>query len=639
MKQMTIILTVLFLLDYGSNAQPTQQWVASYDGPNTNTDRGYAVTADLSGNVYVTGQSRGNGTNADYATIKYNAEGVQQWVARYNGTGNSIDVAQAIAIDVTGNVYVTGYSRGSGTSDDYATIKYNSSGVQQWAVRYNGPWNFVDLAYSIAVDESGNVYVTGYSYGNAPSSDYLTIKYNNAGEMQWEARYDAAGHSDQASSLAIDESGNVYVTGYSFSSILGHADYATIKYNSAGVQQWVARYNGPADLGDQARQLTLDGEGNIYVTGFSATPDTLYDYATVKYDSTGNQQWAARYNGPDNLTDLATSIDVDNSGNVYVTGSSATEPNPVSNYDCATVKYSTSGVQQWVARYNGPSGGSDVALSIKADDFGNSYITGRSTGIGTGEDCVTLKYNSSGLQQWEERYNGPGNAGDEGTAMAIDGFGNIYVTGCNTNVDLDYTTIKYSDVPLPVTMSYFSSSLNGNSVTLKWGTMNEINNSGFKIERSNSEITAWSAIAFVQGYGTVNEEKHYVFQDNDLIKGRYKYRLKQIDYNGNFEYHALPGDVTIGAPGAFEITQNYPNPSNPKSKIDFQLPFDAQVTLKVYDITGKECGVLVNNFLTADYHTAEFDGSDLASGVYFYRITAEGSGQVFSKTMKMVLVK
>lgn len=632
-------LLIYFIITNIIFAQPTQEWVARYDGPNTNTDRGYAVTADVSGNVYVTGQSRGNGTNTDYATIKYNSDGVQQWVARYNGPGNSIDVAQAIAIDVTGNVYVTGYSRGSGTGDDYATIKYNSSGMQQWAVRYNGPWNFVDLAYSIAVDESGNVYVTGYSYGNAPSSDYLTIKYNTSGVIQWEARYDAAGHSDQASSLAIDETGNVYVTGYSFSSILGHADYATIKYNSAGVQQWVARYNGPADLGDQARQLILDGEGNIYVTGFSATPDTMYDYATVKYNSLGVQQWAARYNGPDNLIDLASSIAVDNIGNAYVTGSSATEPNPVSNYDCATVKYSPTGVQEWVARYDGPAGGSDVALSIKADDIGNSYITGRSMGIGTGEDCVTLKYNSSGLQQWEERYNGPGNAGDEGTAMAIDGFGNIYVTGCNTNVDLDYTTIKYSDVPLPVTMSYFNSSVDGNTIILKWGTDSEINNSGFRIERSNSANSTWYDIGFIQGNGTVDEEKHYIFYDNKLIKGEYKYRLKQFDYNGNYEYHSLPNEVTIGAPGKFEISQNYPNPSNPQSKIDFHLPFDAQVTLKVYDITGKEAAVLVNGFLESDYHSAEFDGSNLSSGVYFYRITAVGIGQKFSKTLKMILVK
>jgi hypothetical protein len=137
----------------------------------------------------VTGYSPGSGTSSDYATIKYNSAGVEQWVARYNGPGNSDDAAFAIMVDVAGNIYVTGRSYSSSTGYDYATIKYNSAGIEQWIARYDGPENSDDIARAIAVGPAGNVYVTGYSGGSGTSSDYATIKYNSAGAEQWIARY------------------------------------------------------------------------------------------------------------------------------------------------------------------------------------------------------------------------------------------------------------------------------------------------------------------------------------------------------------------------------------------------------------------------------------------------------------------
>ena len=154
--------------------------VARYNGPGNAGDTAWAVAVDASGNVYVTGASVGSGTGKDYATIKYNSSGIQQWVARYNGPGNSDDVATAIAVDGSGNVYVTGYSTGSSSGFDYATIKYNSSGTQQWVDRYNGPGNGNDEIVSpgaIAIDGSGNAYVTGESTNLNGDYDYATIKY------------------------------------------------------------------------------------------------------------------------------------------------------------------------------------------------------------------------------------------------------------------------------------------------------------------------------------------------------------------------------------------------------------------------------------------------------------------------------
>ena len=314
---------------------PIQAWVALYNGPTSNDDEATAMAVDGSGNAYVTGKSLGTTyPDFDYATIKYNSAGQQQWVARYNGPGNFGDDAYAIAIDGTGNVYVTGGSWGDHYTD-YATVKYNSVGEQQWVTRYSGPGHYLDDAKAIALDNVGNVYVTGSSYGPNTESDYATVKYNTAGQQQWVARYNGPGNLwDDARGIVVDSSSNVYVTGASQDTD-GAGDYATIKYNSAGQQQWVARYNGPTGSGGDAAAIVTDTADNVYVTGYSSSNVGL-DYATIKYNSAGQEQWVARYSGTGNGESFATAIAVDSLGNVYVTGHSW---DPVTNRDFATIKY------------------------------------------------------------------------------------------------------------------------------------------------------------------------------------------------------------------------------------------------------------------------------------------------------------
>jgi hypothetical protein len=362
--------------------------------------RGGAIAIDSSGNVYVAGASGNFSTDAvDYVTIKYNSAGQQLWVARA-GSLNNYDSPAAIAVDTSGNVYVTGVSGNLNTlALDYVTIKYNSAGQQLWVARYNGPGNFDDWATGIAVDSWGNVYVTGQSTGaNACQCyDYATIKYNSAGQRQWVARYDGPAHfSDSARAIAIDDSGNVYVTGESAGSGPGGTvdDYATIKYNSAGQQQWVARYNGPGSPAeDLPTAIAVSGSGNVYVTGRSNGSSTRYDYATIKYNSAGQRQWVARYNGPGNFDDYAYALVVDNSDNVYVTGFSFGLN--ATNTDYATVKYNSAGQQQWVFRYNGPGNDEDDGNAIAVDKGGNVYVTGRSVGLGTDFDYATIKYGNN----------------------------------------------------------------------------------------------------------------------------------------------------------------------------------------------------------------------------------------------------
>jgi hypothetical protein len=268
-------------------------------------------------------------------------------------------------------VYVTGTSGG-----DYVTIKYNSAGEQQWVARYGNE----AAAVGIAVDASGNVYVTGTSYeGGSDCCDYATIKYNSAGLEQWVAVYDNGGQ-DGATAIAVDGSGNVCVTGASAADPASSFDYATVKYNSAGQQLWVARYNGPGNGDDQANAIAIDGSDNVYVTGqaYVGGGTDCCDYATIKYNPAGGEEWVVLYSGPGNGGDGAHAIAIDSSDDVYVTG--------VSAGGRATIKYNGVGQEQWVARYD-----SAVATAIAVDGSGNVYVTGWGN-YGAFGDYVTIKY-------------------------------------------------------------------------------------------------------------------------------------------------------------------------------------------------------------------------------------------------------
>ena len=423
-------------------------WVARYNGPGNADDMAEAIAVDLSGNIYVTGYSYGGGTRHEYATVKYDGNGNQLWAARYSGPANGWERATAIAVDANGNAYVTGCSVGAGTGFDYATVKYQSdNGTQLWVARYNGPANADDRAAALTLDNFGNVYVTGYSDGAGTSEDYATVKYDGSnGDQLWAARYDGVGNADdRAAAVTVDSSdnfSNVYVTGYSAGAGTGY-DYATVEYDGNGNQQWVARYNGPGNAYDSAADVALDSSGNVYVTGYSVGAGTGYDYATVKYDaSNGNQFWVTRYDSPGNNNDNAAAIAVDNSGSVYVTGDSSGDG---TGLDYATVKYDSDGNELWATRYNGPGNSDDNPAATVVDASGNIYIAGYSNGTGTDLDYATVKYDSSGNQLWVARYNGPGNADDRATGVAVDDSGNVCVTGYSVGLGTgyDYATIEY----------------------------------------------------------------------------------------------------------------------------------------------------------------------------------------------------
>ncbi|MBI3125545.1 MAG: T9SS type A sorting domain-containing protein [Ignavibacteriales bacterium] len=192
--------------------------------------------------------------------------------------------------------------------------------------------------------------------------------------------------------------------------------------------------------------------------------------------------------------------------------------------------------------------------------------------------------------------------------------------------------------PLPVELTSFTALVQSKTVNLKWQTATEVNNYGFEIQRQNTEIrnqkSEWEKIGFVQGYGNSNSPKEYSFEDKNPQAGKLQYRLKQIDFDGKFEYSNAV-EVNFDVLVNFVLDQNYPNPFNPTTTIKYEIPKNSFVKLSIYDLLGREISTLVNQAQNAGYHEITFNGKDLSSGIYIYQIQA---GE-FSRIKKMLLMK
>ncbi|NWF50925.1 MAG: T9SS type A sorting domain-containing protein [Ignavibacteriaceae bacterium] len=210
------------------------------------------------------------------------------------------------------------------------------------------------------------------------------------------------------------------------------------------------------------------------------------------------------------------------------------------------------------------------------------------------------------------------------------------VIGASPYFDFSFR-LNGTSAPIPVELTSFTASANNGIVELNWSTATETNNKGFEIERSvNGQFVN---IGYVAGHGTVTEKQNYSFVDRNLSAGTYTYRLKQIDFNGEFEY-SNEVEVEVSAPAEFSLGQNYPNPFNPSTKISYSLAVDSKVSLKIFNVLGQQVAQLLNSSVPAGVHEVNFYASGFNSGVYFYQLEANGiDGQTFSSTQKMILSK
>ncbi len=533
---------------------------------------------------------------------------------RYSGNGNGNNVSTAIAVDGSGNTYVTGFVTNLLTGEDITTLKYDPNGSLIWSASYNGSANGNDEAYAITLDAAGNVYIAGTSVNTGTGNDFTVIKYDNGGQQQWVRSLSTPG-SDVAYAITVDALGNPIATGFVSDPVLGN-QLAVVKYDTSGVQQWAQI--GGAGLGTSVvYAITVDGSNNIIVTGSSKllvnTPNQNKNILAMKLSSSGAQQWQNTYSGSGAGDNEGYSIACDNNNNVFLTGYTTTQNN---GKDYVTISYNTSGSQNWLSSYNGIANSDDIPNRLIVDDNGDVVVTGSSkhSNAPDCEDYLTLKYSGSdGSQQFEARYNDP-NINGKSISYGVSQYkhSRYYVTGYSRQSNLpgseDIVTIEYTAK---------------GQMKSKYLISNPGCDCAYDIRADHN------GNFMLAGYLS-NSSSHDTYNGpNSMCSAKYS-------SSGNSANNVIAlTELETGIPKNFSLHQNYPNPFNPSTVINFDVSHSSLVKIVIYDILGREVLTPVNDYLNPGSYAVSVSLNMLSSGLYFYRMTA-GS---FTDTKKMMLTK
>ena len=408
-------------------------------------------------------EATATGTLADGDTVIINADATVSavagagsgWIASLGGSDT--DQAYGIAIGNSGDVYISGYATSSGAGGpDLFVAKYNSSGVIQWQRTLGS--NLTNESYGIAVDSSENVYVAGVHQFNS-GYDILVAKYNSSGDVQWQRTFGTSTFQYHGK-VALDPSGNLYIGGYTQpSSSSGDVDFIAVKYDSSGNLIWQRTIG--ASSADYPGGIGVDGSGNVYVTGYLGT----WNIAIAKYDTDGIIQWKRTLSGTND--DISQGIAVDSSGNSYI--AAYTKSAGAGEQDFLIAKYNTSGNLEWQRTLGGTA--QDIARTITVDNSGNVYVTGHTQyGPAGSNDILIAKYNSSGVIQWQNTLGGSGV--DQAFGITTDNSGNIYFTGRTLSVDPSAWNILTAKLPDASSMTDSAGPFTSSSISLTPATSN-----------------------------------------------------------------------------------------------------------------------------------------------------------------------
>jgi hypothetical protein len=427
-----LILSINILLTKVSYSQVTQVWEArwrDFTADYNNASLGIAI--DKWQNIYVAGYTQSPHNN--FVVIKYNTNGTQLWVNKYYGTNDSTVFPMAMGIDSSGNVFVTGYINYNMSSDNIITVKFNSlDGNILWAKTYKAPNDWGCGVRSISIDKFGNAYLVGGTTGKYS----LIIKYNPQGDTLWtRLNYFNASY---LIGCAIDDSNNLYATGYNDAPNPVGSHSFTLKYSPDGMLRWTRSYTDSSSINTH---VAVDGAGNCYSGGVIRHTGGG-NLVIFKYNTNGNFIWLSKYIMPVYLLAAANAITINRQGSFLLAAGSGT----FDSRDFLTIGFNAiTGDTLWVQKYDGPNHGYDEINDMVMDKYGNVYVTGRSEGVGTGYDYATIKYSPIGQQLDLIRYNYY-NGTDIASGITIDTNLNVYVTGGSWNGIVNYiATLKYSN--------------------------------------------------------------------------------------------------------------------------------------------------------------------------------------------------
>lgn len=400
---------------------------------------------DYQNNIITASSELVTGQDANISVIKYDVDGNILWQNYFNGVSNGKDYATSVKTDGSGNVYVIGTTYNTVSNYDYVFIKYDASGGLVWQKIFNGTGNSIDIPTALILDNNNDIYVTGASIGVSSLSDYATIKYSGSGTQLWVSLYDFALGYEAPVGMSLDPStNNIYVTGASAStSASTNWDFATVEYNPSGTPIQINRSATPGTALDKPTAICRDNSGNIYVTGTAwNSVNSSYDIKIVKLNSSLTPQWVVSYDAQ-GLTDQANSIDVDNSGNVFIAGFVGTS----SDNNIIVLKYNSSGLLVWENEFSNPGTvGDDEGNQIHVDANGNAYLTG-TYDVNGNKNFISMKLSPDGGVEWQEIFDGGGSGDDVATSIDIDADGNVIVSGITDDGSTNRnTTIRYNNI-------------------------------------------------------------------------------------------------------------------------------------------------------------------------------------------------
>ncbi len=568
-------------------------------GLSSADDYGRAVLETNDGGIAIVGYTGSYGAGGfDVWLIKTDADGNILWTKTYGGVGD--DYGYSLKQTDDDGFIIGGATNSFGVGGlDYYLIKTDSLGDTLWTKTFGGAND--DICWSLEV--TGDGYVLAGGKNMQPSTpDFWIIKLNLNGNIIWEKTYGTSGAEVPWSINNISEGGFI-ITGYY---PIDDFDGWLMRVGPNGDSLWTKTYGGT--LGDSFLDGKQTSDKGFILTG-GVGNSTIADLWLLKTDSLGNVEWEKTYDYH-NEYDIGYSVQQTSDGGYIVCGSGGWD-----------VDYG------WIIRTN--EFGDIMWTKVVSSYSGNNVFSSLDTDFYSVSQLSNGDYIATGNQPYLP-------VSDHAQQLIL---------------------LKISSDIVPVELTSFTATAQQNNVTLNWQTATETNNSGFKIERkqvgspqSSVSNQDWNQIAFIPGFGTTSEPKSYSFTDENLSAGKYQYRLKQIDFDGSFEFSNTV-EVEITAPTEFTLEQNYPNPFNPTTKIKYTVPSvtlrwqshrqaqsDILVSLKVFDVLGNEVATLVNETQQPGTYEIEFNvgqAISLSSGVYYYQLRVGG----FVETKKMILLR